>query len=225
VVTVSPNNPTGAVYPAATLRAVNELCRARDIFHVHDQAYEYFDHTGVPALSPASLPGSAGHTLSLFSLSKAYGFASWRIGAMVLPAALLSSVKKIQDTNLICPPVMSQLAACAALDAGRAYCAPFVAELGRTREVFRRALDRIADLADVPDAPGAFYSFVRVRAAIDPMRLVERLIREHKVAVMPGSAFGVDDECAVRLSYGALAPETAAAGVERFVTGLRAIVG
>lgn len=225
VVTISPNNPTGAVYPAATLRAINQLCRERDVFHIHDQAYEYFDHSGLPALSPASLPGSAEHTISLFSLSKAYGFASWRIGAMVIPSALLLSVKKIQDTNLICPPVMSQLAACAALDAGRAYCAPFVAELARTREVFRRALGRVADLADVPDAPGAFYCFVRVRAAIDPMRLVERLVREHKVAVMPGSAFGIDDVCAVRLSFGALAPETAAAGVERFVTGLRAIVG
>ena len=87
VVTVSPNNPTGAVYPEADLRAVNALCRDRGIFHIHDEAYEYFTYGDVQHFSPGSLPDAAGHTISLFSLSKAYGMASWRVGYMVIPEA------------------------------------------------------------------------------------------------------------------------------------------
>src|SRR5436190_1116919 len=79
VVTVSPNNPTGAVYPEKALREVNELCRARGIWHVHDEAYEYFTYGAGRPFSPSSIPGSAGHTISLYSFSKAYGFAGWRI--------------------------------------------------------------------------------------------------------------------------------------------------
>src|SRR4029079_4181773 len=110
VVTISPNNPTGAVYPAEALREVNALCRERGIYHIHDEAYEYFIFGSVPHFSPASIEGAPPHTISLFSLSKAYGFASWRIGYMVAPAALVDPIRKIQDTILICAPVISQFA-------------------------------------------------------------------------------------------------------------------
>ena len=59
VVTVSPNNPTGAVYPEAALRAVNALCRDRGIFHIHDEAYEYFTYEGTPHFSPGSIDDAA----------------------------------------------------------------------------------------------------------------------------------------------------------------------
>ena len=120
VVTISPNNPTGAVYSSACLRSVNELCRERGIYHISDEAYEYFTYEKATHFSPASLAGSRDHTISLFSLSKAFGFASWRIGFMVIPSALSTPVKKIQDTNVICPPVISQYAAGGR--AGRRFC-------------------------------------------------------------------------------------------------------
>jgi aspartate/methionine/tyrosine aminotransferase len=122
VVTISPNNPTGAVYPAAALRDVNRFCGERGIYHIHDEAYENFLYNGARHYSPASAAGAEGHTVSLFSLSKAYGFASWRVGYMVIPRALLDSVKKIQDTILICAPVISQYAALGALQTGSIYC-------------------------------------------------------------------------------------------------------
>src|SRR5688572_27753816 len=97
IVTVSPNNPTGAVYSRQSLALVNQLCRSRGLYHVHDEAYEYFVFYGAEHFSPASLSETADHTISLFSLSKAYGFASWRVGYMVMPAPLLTAVKKAQD--------------------------------------------------------------------------------------------------------------------------------
>jgi aspartate/methionine/tyrosine aminotransferase len=225
IVSVSPNNPTGAVYTEPALRALNRLCRDRGLFHIHDEAYEYFTYDGAKHYSPASDPEAADHTISLFSLSKAFGFASWRIGYMVIPDHLFDAVNKIQDTNLICPPAVSQRAALAALDVGRAYCEPFVAELARVRELVRGRLAAVADLVDAPDALGAFYYLLRVRTSLDPFALVERLVREHHVAAIPGTAFGVSAGCSLRISYGALAPDTVAEGIDRLVAGLRAIVG
>ena len=70
------------------------MCRDRGIYHISDEAYEYFVYDGATAFSPGCLPGAAAHTISLYSLSKAYGFASWRIGYMVIPEALLLAVRK-----------------------------------------------------------------------------------------------------------------------------------
>jgi aspartate/methionine/tyrosine aminotransferase len=222
VVTISPNNPSGAVYPEADLRALNALCASRGLYHVHDEVYEYFTYDGAAHVSPGSVPGAAAHTITLFSLSKAYGFASWRVGYMVIPEPLFDAVNKIQDTNLICPPVVSQRAALAAVRVGRGYTAPRVAALADVRhEVFRR-LAELGDLAEAPDVAGAFYVLVRVRTTLPVMTLVERLVREHRVAVIPGSAFGLDG-AVVRVSYGALARASVEEGLGRFVAGVRAL--
>jgi aspartate/methionine/tyrosine aminotransferase len=99
IITVSPNNPTGVVYAKEILQEINELCQEHGIYHITDETYEYFTYDDAVHFSPASLPQSSAHTISLFSLSKAYGFASWRIGYMVIPAHLRSAVMKIQDTK------------------------------------------------------------------------------------------------------------------------------
>jgi aspartate/methionine/tyrosine aminotransferase len=83
IVTISPNNPSGAVLREADLRALNTFCRERGIYHFSDEAYEYFTYGDARHASPGSFPDAAAHTLSLYSLSKAYGFAGWRIGYVV----------------------------------------------------------------------------------------------------------------------------------------------
>ena len=225
VVTVSPNNPTGAVYPAAALCAVNDLCRQRGIYHIHDEAYEYFCYGGARHFSPGSIPGSAGHTISLFSLSKSYGFASWRIGWMVIPEPLVTAVKKIQDTILICAPVISQFAALGALQAGAGYCREKLKAITEVRQIVLYELERIRSICLVPPADGAFYFLLRVDTSLAPMTVVERLVREHGVAAIPGTAFGVQRGCSLRVAYGALERDTAVAGIGRLVKGLAAVVG
>jgi aspartate/methionine/tyrosine aminotransferase len=224
VVTISPNNPTGAVYPEPALRDVNALCAAAGVYHVHDEAYEYFTYGGAPHFSPAAIDGSEPHTICLHSLSKSYGFASWRIGSMLIPAHLYEAVRKIQDTILICPPVISQFAAVGALHAGRGFCDHHRPALERVRHTFLEQMHSLSGVCDVAPADGAFYFFLTVHSDLDAMHLVERLVREHGVAVMPGTTFGVEDRCTLRVSYGALQPETAIEGVGRLVRGLKAIV-
>ena len=223
VVTVSPNNPTGAVYSSAALSEVNTLCKARGVFHVHDEAYEYFTYGSARHFSPGSLEGAATHTITLYSLSKAYGMASWRIGYMVIPEALSDAVNKIQDTLLICPPAVSQQAALAALLVGRGHAAPHVEELDATRRLIFDILQADDVPCDVPAAEGAFYYLLRAHSRLNSMTLTERLIREHRVAVIPGSAFADAAPSSIRISYGALDADSIAEGVGRLVSGLRAL--
>jgi aspartate/methionine/tyrosine aminotransferase len=224
VVTVSPNNPSGAVYSDASLRAVSALCAERGVYHFSDEAYEYFTYGGARHVSPGSFPGAAPHTLSMYSLSKAYGFAGWRIGYVVYPEHLESAMMKSQDTILICPPIASQVAAAAAMEVGAAYCRPFVEELAGIRDIVAGELGQLAPLARVPAADGAFYCLLQVNAAADPLELATRLIREHRVAVIPGTAFGMTDACCFRVAYGALQRATVAEGIGRLVSGLRALL-
>jgi aspartate/methionine/tyrosine aminotransferase len=220
IVTVSPNNPTGAVYPEADLRAVNALCRDHGLYHVSDEAYEYFLYDGAAHFSPASIPGAEAWTISLFTLSKAYGMASWRIGYMVLPESLWEAVNKIQDTLLVCPPHPTQAAAAAAMQAGRRWTADRLPALARMRD---RAFETLSAVAEVPRAGGAFYYLIKADTALDSMQAAEQLIRDHRVAVIPGTAFGAGDGCALRVSFGALEEATAAEGLERLAQGLAQI--
>lgn len=221
VVTISPNNPTGAVYRESDLQQVNEICRSNGIYHISDEAYEYFTYDDVRHFSPGSIAGAAEHTISLFSLSKAYGFASWRIGWMVIPEHLFMPIRKIQDTILICPPVISQWAAVGAMKAGRSYCRQKMHMTTEIRKICLDELAGIADLVTVPPANGAFYFLLRVHKNSNPMELVRQLIEKHKVAVIPGTTFGMQDKCYLRLAYGALQKDTAAEGIGRLVKGLK----
>jgi len=142
-----------------------------------------------------------------------------------VPDHLLEAVKKIQDTNLICPPVVSQYAALGALAAGRAYCERMRQEIAVVRDMALLELEQIADLCTVPSAEGAFYLLLRVHTQRRDMELVEALIRDFGVAVMPGSTFGMTGGCYLRVAYGALQRDTAAEGLGRLVRGLRALVG
>jgi aspartate/methionine/tyrosine aminotransferase len=224
IVTISPNNPTGVVYSEDTLRKVNKICRDRGIYHISDEAYEYFTYNGVKHVSPGSFTDSHQHTISLFSLSKAYGFASWRIGYMVIPKHLLVAVKKVQDTILICPPVISQYAALGALQAKEDYLSRNISAIARVRTSVLDSLNRLQDLCTIARANGAFYFFLKVHTNMDAFELVTKLIQKHQVAVIPGTTFGMNDGCYLRVAYGALEQQTATEGIERLVRGLQSIL-
>ena len=220
VVTISPNNPTGVVYSESALREVNRICQEKGIYHINDEAYEYFTYDGAKHFSPASIQGSNKHTISLFSLSKAYGFASWRIGYQVIPQHLLMAVKKVQDTILICPPVISQYAALGALQAGKSYCQNHLPAIASIRQFCQDELSKINDIISFGASDGAFYFFLKVDRDYDSFELAKKLIMENRVAVIPGNTFGMEEGCYLRVAYGALDQATAEEGIKRLVRGL-----
>ena len=117
---------------------------------------------------------------------------------------------------------MEMLLHSAALGVGRAYCEPYLKELAEVRQLVLSQLATLGPRVKVPLAEGAFYNFVQIDSPLDPMVVAERLIREHKVAVLPGMTFGIEG-CYLRIAYGALKKETVAEGMGRLVRGLAAI--
>ena len=83
---------------------------------------------------------------------------------------------------------------------------------------------QLGDQVQVPAAEGAFYLLVRLQTDLDAMHIVTRLVREHKVAVIPGDAFGLNDPCYLRIAYGALRQEDVVMGMDRLVGGLAQIL-
>ena len=223
IVTVSPNNPSGAVMPRAVLEAINGLCARRGLVHLHDEAYDLFTYGDAVHWSPGCLAGSGAHTVTLRSLSKAYGMAGWRLGYAVVPRLLMADLAKIQDTVLICSPRLTQVAAGAALAAGPDWCRPRIAELAQRRA---RVLERLGvdgapwRLVTAPD--GAFYALVELDTPLAADGVMERLVREHRVAVVSGRSFGLGG-CTLRLSYGVLEGAALEEALDRLVGGLQAL--
>jgi aspartate/methionine/tyrosine aminotransferase len=227
IITVSPNNPTGAVYSEASLTEVNKLCAQRGIYHFSDEAYEYFTYDGSRHFSPASLPGAARHTFSFYSMSKNYGMASWRIGYVVFPVDLFDVMNKVQDTNLICAPLPSQLLALQVLKYGRAWVAPKIEALAAVRENVYTALSQLGDLVQFPKTQGAFYVLMKMpglKGEQDPLAFNRAMAQKHKVVSIPGFAFGLTNTQEAnyqRLSYGALQAASVSEGVERYVAAVK----
>ena len=227
IVTVSPNNPTGAVYSKESLTAINALCAKKNIYHFSDEAYEYFTFDGAEHFSPASLPGAQRHTISFYSMSKNYGMASWRIGYVVFPADLLDAMNKVQDTNLICAPVASQMLALEVLKYGRAWVQPKIDTLAVVRKNVYERLKGLGDLVQFPETQGAFYVFLKLpglAVGVDQLAFNRTMAQRHQVVSVPGLTFGLRDTERAnyqRLSYGALDAASVAQGVERYVAAVK----
>jgi len=220
IVTVSPNNPTGVAYPPDIITEINRICAEAGIYHISDEAYEHFLFAGASHLSPASL--EHGSTISLFSFSKSFGMAGYRIGYMVFPEHLYSDILKIQDTIGICPPVPSQYAAEAAIRIGGAYPGQFLKKLDDVRKMFIEELGKLN--VQISAANGAFYIYVHLPdKRINDWRLSLKLIEKYGVIVIPSSVFG-DNVPGFRISYGNVGMERGREGIRRLIVGLRELV-
>ena len=225
IVTVSPNNPSGAMYSEEAIRAVNVLCADKGIYHITDEAYEYFTYGNIKHFSAGSINGADNHTISLFSMSKAYGFASWRIGWMLYPSSLDLALQKTQDTLIICPPVISQFAAMAALREGYDYVYENIQGIVKNRDLLKSELFKLEHegLLRTSASAGALYFLLQPHTPLSSINYVRHLIQQYKIAVIPGETFGLDQHCHLRVSFGALDQVTAKEGIERLVKGIRSL--
>ncbi len=223
IVTVSPNNPSGAVYTKAELMAVNALCGQHGLYHISDEAYEYFTFDSHRHFSIASLSSGRQHTISLFSLSKSYGFAGWRIGYAVYPRHLQMAFRKVQDSNLICAASVAQHAAIGALQAGKQYLQMNRQPIQQNRDQAVKQLEQLDCIGSKIVSEGAFYLLLKIDSQRDAVDLCQRLIREFSVAAIPGTPFGIDNSCSIRVSYGALPTDKFELALSRLAKGLQAL--
>jgi aminotransferase len=194
-----PNNPTGAVMPLARLEALARVAEAHDLLVISDEIYDrlvYGDHRHVCF---ASLPGMQPRTITLGGFSKDYAMTGWRIGYAAAPADILSAMRKIHQYTILSAPTTAQVAAIEALENGEPHVLAMVAEYDRRRRLIVDGLNQLGLPTFEPR--GAFYAFPSIAASgMDDETFADRLLKEERVAVVPGNAFGADGQF-VRCSY------------------------
>lgn len=217
----SPANPTGAVYPRDLLHAIAEICLRRDLLLISDETYGRLTYGDIQAVSPASFPGLADRTVSIFSFSKEYAMTGWRIGYLTGPAPMLQVMAPVQEAMASCVNAATQRAALAALRGPQDCVETMRQAYQRRRDLVVERLGRMPGVR-CPRPDGAFYAFPDVRGvAHDTVRLAEQLLFDHRVVVSPGEAFGPQSGGFLRLSY-ATSDEDLAEGLTRLETGLAA---
>ena len=197
----SPCNPSGYVLTQAEVRAIADLAERHDLWIVSDEIYRRLVYEGESDFSPAQVsPAARARTVIVDGASKAFAMTGYRIGYAAAPPPIAEAIARLHSQLTGCPNAVSQAAFEVALRAEPPEVAAMVAEFDGRRRVLVDGLRKIG--LDVPWPRGAFYAFPDVSPWIDTRGssgFCEDLLEEQDLAVVPGSAFGVDDH--VRLSY------------------------
>jgi aspartate/methionine/tyrosine aminotransferase len=217
----SPNNPTGWVMPRAAQRVVLDHCRRHGIWILSDEVYErlYFGREGTVAPSFLDLAGRDERVIVVNSFSKSWLMTGWRLGWMTLPASLTGDLGKLIEYNTSCAPSFVQEAGRVAVGEGERFTQGLVVELRAARDHLVNALGSLPGV-EVHPPEGAMYVFFRVDAAADSLAFCKRMVRDARVGLAPGSAFGDEGEGYVRWCY-ACDPKRLDEGVSRFRRALR----
>lgn len=199
----SPSNPSGAVLDRVELEKIFALTSAKGIWLMTDECYCQFLYDEQP-FSVASLAGAKDSVVVAGSLSKTYAMTGWRIGFVLAPAAVIGAITKLQSHSTSNPTTISQKAAIEAVSGPQTSIATMLAEYRVRRDYV------VGRLAAIPGVKilmpkGAFYAYPNISCVYghgginSTMDFAERLLAEEFVAVVPGEAFGSNDQ--IRISY------------------------
>lgn len=194
-----PNNPTGAIMEREDLEAIAKVVEEKDLFVISDEIYAELTYKK-KHMTIASLPGMRERTVLINGFSKAYAMTGWRIGYACAPALILKQMLKIHQYAIMCAPTTSQYAAVEAVKNGDAD----IEEMKRSYDERRRyLLKEFRSLGmDCFEPYGAFYMFPSIkRFHMTSEEFATRLLREEKIAIVPGTAFGDCGEGYLRVSY------------------------
>lgn len=194
-----PNNPTGAIMEREDLEAVAQVVEEKDLFVISDEIYAELTYKK-KHVTIASLPGMRERTVLINGFSKAYAMTGWRIGYACAPALILKQMLKIHQYAIMCAPTTSQYAAVEAVKNGD----NDIEEMKRSYDERRRyLLKEFRSLGmDCFEPYGAFYMFPSIkRFHMTSEEFATRLLREEKIAIVPGTAFGDCGEGYLRVSY------------------------
>jgi aminotransferase len=194
-----PNNPTGAVMTRERLIDLANLAEQENLLVISDEIYDRLVYGEHKHTCFASLPGMFHRTITLGGFSKDYAMTGWRIGYAAAPAPILSALRKIHQYTIMSTPTIAQYAAIAALREAEEDVQKMVAEFDRRRKLIVSGLNQIGLSTFEPK--GAFYAFPSIAASgMDDEAFAQLLLKEEKVAVVPGNAFYADGQF-VRCSY------------------------
>ena len=195
-----PNNPTGAIMEREDLEKLVPIIEKHDLFVVSDEIYGELTYGGKKHVSIAALPGMQERTILINGFSKAYAMTGWRLGYACGPKEVIGQMVKIHQYCIMCAPTTSQYAAVEALRNGDE-------DVRRMRESYderrRFVLFTLKEMG-LPcfEPEGAFYVFPCIREfGMTSDEFATNLLKEEKVAIVPGTAFGSCGEGYLRISY------------------------
>lgn len=221
LVLVTPSNPTGHVLRPKEVEEVVGLAAEHHLTLISDETYESLiyegQHVAPAARAPPDLP-----VVTIGSFSKTYSMTGWRAGYAVAPPEIRARLVKVAEHTLTCVPPFIQEACAWAIGHARADATRFREEFRRRRDHLLRRLSEIPGLS-CRRPEGAFYVFPEYEAPMDSVPFCERLLREERLVVIPGAAFGPHGERHIRISYSSPIPDLdeGASRLARFVRHLR----
>lgn len=217
-----PNNPTGAILDKSDLEALAEVLRDTNIVILSDEIYAELTY-GKTHVSIASIEGMKERTVIASGFSKAYAMTGWRLGYICAPLPLAQQMLKLHQFAIMCAPTASQFAAIEAMKNGDEDIEYMRSEYNRRRTFILDGLRKIGLECFEPE--GAFYIYPKISGfGLTSEEFCERLLFEHKCAIVPGTAFGDCGEGFARISYAYSLKHIAEAlkRIEKFVSTLRA---
>lgn len=215
-----PNNPTGAILEKEELRALSEVIIKHDIFVISDEIYSELTY-GARHISIASIEGMRERTVIVNGFSKSYAMTGWRLGYACGPSEIVKVMTRIHQYAIMSAPTMAQFAAVEALNKGDEDIAEMREEYNQRRRFMCDRFNAIGLDCEMP--LGAFYMFPSIKkTGLSSEEFCARLLREKRVAVIPGNAFGDSGEGYVRCCYAASMKNIAKAltRIEEFINSL-----
>jgi aminotransferase len=199
-----PANPTGAVMPKKEAHAIADLAERYNLLIISDELYARLVY-GVEHVCFPGIPGMKERTILISGSSKSHAMTGWRIGYVAAKRRFIQALTKIHQYTMLCAPTMAQMAAIEALKNGENEVENMVQEYNRRRRFMVKRLNELGLPCFEPK--GAFYAFPSVRATgMNSEEFAEKLLKEEKVAVVPGTAFGRCGEGFVRCCYATSLP-------------------
>ncbi|MET0606087.1 MAG: aminotransferase [Beijerinckiaceae bacterium] len=199
IVLVTPNNPTGAIYPPHVIAAFAGLARERNIWLVIDETYRDFMPDGVDRAHDLFVDGGRDRVIQLYSFSKSYAVPGYRLGAILGPPELMRQIAKILDTLQICPARVGQVATSWAIGALRAWRDDNRVDINARAAAFADAMNNAPGWRI--DSIGAYFAFVRGPYPGAATETVERLAVGRGVLALPGAWFGPGGEGHLRVAF------------------------
>lgn len=196
-----PNNPTGAVMEKEDLEALLLVIQKHDLIVISDEIYGELTY-GVKHCSIAGLPGMEQRTIIINGFSKSFAMTGWRLGYALGNHEIIEQMVKIHQFAVMCAPTISQYAAIEAMEQGDGDIEAMRESYDQRRKFLYHELQRLGLPCFEPQ--GAFYMFPNIREfGLSSGEFALKLLKEEKVAVVPGDSFGECGEGFVRISYAA----------------------
>ena len=194
-----PNNPTGAIMGKKDLEGIADIVEEHDLLVISDEVYDKLTYDGTHTCF-SSLNGMYDKTILLNGFSKAYAMTGWRLGYAASTSEVIAAMLKVHQYTMLCAPITAQMAAIEALRNGRDEMLAMGREYDRRRRLIVKGLDELG--LDCFEPKGAFYAFPSIEGTGKTSEaFAEELLKEQKVAVVPGDVFGDSGEGFVRCSY------------------------